>query len=175
MRIKQTIPIIIKTTNQSFYGLRRAAGSISTWNAKLNETVIRDLELTILVCSHCCRVMWSMFDDDSDFDKITLRRMKQMVKSYMGDSGLPAHKHALVEGEQVDVLALWKSLKNVMASMIVEGCELSALDRLRRLVTTQGESDLGLVHRAQMMYQTNEVPLSERECVTILMGKLSSG
>lgn len=75
-----------------------------------------------------------------------------MAKSFMGDEELPSHEQALLDGEEVDVLALWRFLKSLLSDMIVEGCEVLALDKLRRLTKTQGESDLGLVHCAQMVF-----------------------
>lgn len=74
-----------------------------------------------------------MLDDESDFGEVTFRRMEQMVKHFMGDARLPSYEQEIVEGEEVDVPALWRSMKDLLASMIVEGCEVSALDRLRRL------------------------------------------
>lgn len=64
-------------------------------------------------------------------------------------------------------------MKELLASMIVEGVKMSALYKLRRLVRTQGDNNLGLVHQAQMIFQTSEVPISKKECVNVLMGKLS--
>lgn len=74
--------------------------------------------------------------------------MEQLVRNYMGEARLPSHKQACVKGEEVDVLALRKSLKNLLSSVIVEGCEMIALTRLKRLTRPQGESNLDLVHRA---------------------------
>lgn len=47
------------------------------------------------------------------------------------------------------------------------------LDRLRSMARVQGESDLSLVHCAQMIFQTSEAPICEKESVAIL-GKASS-
>lgn len=93
-----------------------------------------------------------MFDDESNFENITLRRIEQLVKSYMGNAGILSHEQALVEGEEVNILELWRSLKNLLSNMIAKGCEMLFLKRLRRLVRISGESDLGLIHRAQMIY-----------------------
>lgn len=49
---------------------------------------------------------------------------------------------------------------------------MSAPVRLRRLARTLGKGDLKLMHKAQMIYQTSEVLVFQREFVTILMGKL---
>lgn len=142
---------ITKSTNKLSYGLRRPAGSMTTWNAKLNETVIRDIELTIRDCAHRCRALWSLLDDESDFGKVTLRLMEQLVRDYMGEPVLPSCEQETVDQEEINVPALWRSMKGLLADMIVEGCELSALDILRGIVRTQGENDLSLIHQAQMI------------------------
>lgn len=77
----------------------------------------------------------------------------------MGDAGLPYCEQEVVEGKEVNLLAPWKLMKDVLADMIVEGCEMSAIDGLRILVRTQGENHLSLVHQAQMIFQTIEVPI----------------
>lgn len=163
---------IVKAFGKLCYGIRRLAGSISTWNVRLNESVIRDIELTITDFVHCCRALWSLLNDESDFGKITLRRIEQMVREFMRDARLPSCEQMMLKGESVDVPALWRSMKDLLAGMIVEGCEMSALDRLRKLVRTQGENDISLVYCAQMIFQTSEVLVFKRECVTILMGEL---
>lgn len=38
--------------------------------------------------------------------------------------------------EEMDMPALYRSMKNLLAGMIVEACELSAMDTLRKLVRT---------------------------------------
>lgn len=54
---KYVHPAVMKTPGKLGYGLRISAGSISTWNARLNELVIRDIELTLPDCAHCCRAL----------------------------------------------------------------------------------------------------------------------
>lgn len=85
-----------------------------------------------------------------------------MVRHYMEDAKLPSHEDELIEEEEVDIPTLWRLMKSFLGGMIVEGCKLLALDRLRKLVRTQGESDLGLVHCAQMIYQTSDMPVSKK-------------
>lgn len=103
---KREQPTVMKASKRGCYGLWRLARSVSTWNARLNESIRRDIKITILDFAHYCRTLWSLFDNESDFEKITLWRIEKMVKSYMGDADLPPCEQALVEGEEVDVLGL---------------------------------------------------------------------
>lgn len=50
---------------------------------------------------------------------------------------------------------------------------MSSVDRLRKLTKTEGQSDLSLVNRAQIIFYIIEVSLLKKECVTILMVRLS--
>lgn len=96
-----------------------------------------------------------------------------MVKEHMGEAGMPTHETKCVDGRQMNVHALRRSLKDLLLGMVVEGCEMSALKRSRKVTRTVGELDLGLVSRAQIIYQTSEEQGSKKECVTIVMGKLT--
>lgn len=42
----------------------------------------------------------------------------------MGDAGLPSCEQEIVEGKEVDVPTLWRSMKDLLAEMIMEGCEM---------------------------------------------------
>lgn len=100
-----------------------------------------------------------MLNDESDFGKIIVRRMEQMVRVCTRDSRLPSCEQEEVEGETIDVSALWRLMKELLDGMAVEGCKLSALDRLRRMLKNKGETALHLVHKAQMIFLTSEVPV----------------
>lgn len=73
---------------------------------RLNESVIRDIELTLSNHAQRCRDLLSLLDDESDFGKIALRHIEQMVRDCIGDSGLPSGKQKVVVGETIDVPAL---------------------------------------------------------------------
>lgn len=105
-------------------------------------------------CAQCCRILYNLFDNESDFGKITLRRMEQLVKEHMGERGMPTCETKWIEGKPVNVPALSGSLKDLLFGMVVEGCEVLALDKLRKLTRSADESDMGLVTRAQIIYQT---------------------
>lgn len=76
-----------------------------------------------------------------------------------------------MEGEEVDVPVTWRLMKSLFTDMIVEGSEMSTVHQMRTWVRTQRESDVNLVHCAQMIFQTNEMHVPEKECVNVLMGK----
>lgn len=140
------------TVNNITCGLRRLVGSIKLWNSRLHELVIRYLELMVLECAQRSMILYTLFDDESDFRKITLRRMERLVKEQMGDHGFPICENEYIDGQLMDVLAFWRSLKELLYGMVIEGCEELTLDRLRKLSRTTSKNDLSLVTRAQMVF-----------------------
>lgn len=79
-------------------GLRRRAGSIKFWNGRLNESGIRNLELTVSNCAQRCRILQSLLNDELDFAKITFRQMEKQIKEHMGEASMSTHDTMWVDG-----------------------------------------------------------------------------
>lgn len=84
------------------------------------------------------------------------------------------HDQIVMDGECTNAKELWIEMKRVMNNLVVEGTQVTVMDRLRKPQKTEGETELMYAGRAHLVYQTSESTVRESECVSVLLGKLSA-
>lgn len=100
--------------------------------------------------SHRCRALWAMSDDRSDFGRVILGRLENIIRGRLGDAGLPVHKNVLVNNLPCDTAGLWEQN---LSTMVVPRAKTSIMDRLRVLQRAQCGSELALAGHAHMLFQ----------------------
>lgn len=94
-------------------------GSITHWDAKIHESVFRDLSVTILDKSHGVRTLWALFYDNSLLGNIILKGIYVEKKKVTNGAGIPTHSHALANRKIVDADLLWDNVTKILQEMII--------------------------------------------------------
>lgn len=81
----------------------------------------------------------ALLNNDTDVGRTILHRLENLVKDQMGEHGIPIHDQVLVDGEIMDTLTLWTSMKNMLTNLIVESTPAIVMDHVRTMQRNPGE------------------------------------
>lgn len=101
-----------------------------------------------------------------------MRKLEHIFKSKMGELRILIHNHQVLAGGLVKSQALWQDMKDKLGGMVVESDPVMALENIRKLVLSPGETELALVGRALILFQIDETKAQAGDCEMVLLSKL---
>ncbi|GMH40726.1 hypothetical protein BSKO_08630 [Bryopsis sp. KO-2023] len=150
------------------------ASTLKSWNSRIQERVMRDLETTVEDIPARIRLLWSMFDQGSDFGSIMLDSLKAKIDHYTGSKPLPPDGESEIGGLLIHLEDLWDEIRALLDDFVLDDFEPHILERLKNLRKGGGENWIEFLSRFYLTYRQKSEGVEEAAAVKIFHGRLPS-